>query len=304
MKGSGRMAKGFLKILIALAVTTAAVLAAPYVRAQEAGSKHLGEARTTIEKSALPGEAKTGLLTKADRAVTAGVSAEDVSIIITRGLSREVESRQIESFLETATRTKEQQLPVRLVLDRIEQGLAKGVPAEKISGVTQRLSEHVAAARPIVNKIESSGLRSTRANGSDDAVETVARAMEKSIPQDAVMNAGERVKERKGSIELFNRAVDTMITFVGNGMTAGQAAKMVRTAVDKGYTERELEAMERYMVDGLRKNRPMSDIVSGMNSRMERGEMMREMQERPGAGPMHGPDAGGRGGMSGMGGHR
>jgi hypothetical protein len=298
------MTKRVFRILIAL-VATAGLTIAAYARADEAGAKHLDEARLFVQQSSLSKEAKLSMLTKADRAVAAGIPAEDVSVIITRGLRQGVESRHIESFLETATRVKEQNLPVRLVLDRVEQGLAKGVPSEKISGVTQRLSEHLAVARPIVNKFESGGVRASHAKGSDDAVETVARAMEKSIPQAAVMETGERVKERKGSISLFNRAVDTMTTFVGNGMTADQAAKMVHAAVDKGYSERDLDAMERYMANERRKNRPMDEVVSGMNSLMERGEMNdMQMQDRMGGGSMHGPNSGGMGGMSGMGGRR
>jgi hypothetical protein len=307
MKRNLRMTKGFLKISIALLVTAAATLtAAPYAGADEAGSKHLEEARITVQRSSLSKEAKTGILAKADRATAAGIPAEDVSVIIARGLSNGVESRHIEGLLEIATRTKEQNLPVRLILDRTEQGLAKGVPADKISGVTQGLSEHLAAARPIVNKFESGGAKSTGAKGSEDAVETVARALEKSIPRDAVMKTGESVKERKGSIGLFNRAVDTMTTFVGNGMTTDQAAKMVHAAVSKGYSEKDLEAMERYMVNERRKNRPMDEVVSGMNSRMERGEMMHDMQmqDRTGGGSMGGPNSGGMGGMGGMGGRR
>lgn len=298
------MTKRVIRILIAL-VATAGLTISAYARADEAGAKHLDEARLFVQKSSLSKEAKLSMLTKADRAVAAGIPAEDVSVIITRGLHQGVESRHIESFLETATRTKEHNLPVRLVLDRTEQGLAKGVPAEKISGVTQRLSEHLAAAKPIVNKFESNGLGSTRAKGSDDAVETVARAMEKSIPQDAVMKTGERVRDRKGSISLFNRAVDTMTTFVGNGMTTDQAAKMVHVAVDKGYSERDLEAMERYMANEHRKNRPMDEVVSGMNSLMERGEMNdMQMQDRMGGGAMQGLGSGSMGGMAGMGGRR
>ncbi len=299
------MTKAVLKILTALLLTTAAILTAPpCARAEEAGSKHLEAARVSVEKSQLSRESKSGILTKADRAVAAGVPAEDVSIIITRGLEQGIESRHVEKFLETATRAKEQNLPVRPVLDRVEQGLAKGVPAEKIVGATQRLSDNLSAARPIVSKLETGGIRPTGARGSDDAVEAVARALEKSIPQDAVMKTGEKVKDRKGSIGLFNRAVDTMTTFVGSGMTAEQSAKMVHTAVDKGYSERDLETMERYMVGELRKNRPMNEVVSNMNSRMERGEMMHDMQERPGAGSMHSPNSGGMGGMGGMGGKR
>ncbi len=296
MKRKGPMTKAVLKVIIALLVTAGAVLTPVlYVWAEEAGSKHLEEARVTVEKSSLSKEAKAGMLTKADQAVAAGIPAEDVSIIITRGLNQGVQSRHIEGFLETATRAKEQNLPVRLILDRTEQGLAKGASAEKITGVTERLSEHLSDAKPIVNKFESGGVRPTGAKAPDDAVETVARALEKSIPQYAVMKTGEKVKDRKGSIGLFNRAVDTMTTFAGSGMTAEQAAKMVHTAVDKGYSERDLEAMERYMVNELRKNRPMSDVISGMNAQMEHGTMMRGM-ERQGGGMMGNPGSGGMGG--------
>jgi len=301
------MTECIFNILMVLLLTTAAILtAAPPARAEEAGSKHLEQARITVGRSSLSKEAKAGILTKADQAVAAGIPAEDVSIIITRGLDQGVESRHIEGFLETATRAKGQGLPVRLILDRTEQGLAKGVAPEKISGVTQRLSGHLTAAKPIVNKLESEGIRAPHLKVSDDAVETVARAMEKSIPQDAIMKTGEKVRDRKGSLGLFNRAVDTMTTFAGSGMTAGQAANMVHTAVDKGYSEGDLEAMERYMVNELRKDRPMNDVVSGMNSRMERGEGMRDMQmqDRPGGGTMHEPASGGMGGMSGMGGRK
>jgi hypothetical protein len=301
------MTKDVLHILGVLLLAAAVSLTpVPPARAEDAGSRHLEQAGSAVERSPLPKEAKAGILTRADHAVAAGVPAEDVSIIITRGLDRGVEGRHIEGFLETATRVKEQGLPVRLILDRIEQGLAKGVPAEKILEVTQRLSGHLAAAKPIVNRLESGGVRSTQAKASHECIETVARAMEKSIPQDAVLRTGEKVQERKGSLGLFNRAVDTMTTFAGSGMPAGQAVKMVHTAVDKGYSEGDFEAMERYMVNELRKNRSMNDVISGMNSRMERGEGMRDMQmqDRRGGGTMHEPASGGMGGMSGMGGRK
>lgn len=307
MKRTVPMKKAVLKIFVTLLLTAAALpTASSPASAEDAGTKYLEAARITVEKSSLSKEAKAGILTRADQAVAAGIPAEDVSIIITHGLDKGVESRHIEGFLETAMRVKGQGLPVRLLLDRTEQGLAKGVPADKISGVTSRLSGHLAAAKPIVNRVESDGVKAPHAKASDDAIETVARAMEKSIPQDAIVKTGEKVRDRKGSLGFFNRAVDTMTTFAGSGMSAGQAAKMVHTAVDKGYSEGDLEAMERYMVNELRKDRPMNDVVSGMNSRMERGEGMRDMQmqDRPGGGTMREPASGGMGGMSGMGGRR
>ena len=267
--------------------------------AEEAGSKQLDEARTSVERSSLTKEAKLGLLTKADQAATSGIPSEDVAIIITRGLKQGVPSTTIEGFLETSRKVKEQHLPSRLLLDRIEQGLAKGVPAERISGVTQKLSGHLATAKPVVEKIESRGVKTDRSGRSDDAVETVARALEKSIPPDAIVRTGEKVRDRKGSMILFDRAVDTMTVFVGNGMHAEQASRLVHSAIDRGYSERGLETMERYMADELRKNRSMNEVVSGMESRMERGEM-RDMLDRPGGGMMGGPGGGMGGSGSGM----
>jgi 2-methylcitrate dehydratase PrpD len=43
------MTNGFHKIIIALLLTAAALMAAPYARAGEAGSKHLEEARVTFK---------------------------------------------------------------------------------------------------------------------------------------------------------------------------------------------------------------------------------------------------------------
>jgi len=268
--------------------------------ADETGSKHLGEARSTVEKSSLTREAKAGLLAKADQAVTSGLPAEDVAIIITRGLNQGAPVADIEGFLETATTVKKRNLPVRLVLDRIEQGLAKGAPAERISEVTRKLSGHLATAKPMVDKIESNELKPARSGRPDDAIEAVARALEKSIPPGAIMLTGEKVRDRKGSLMLFDRAVDTMTVFVGNGMHAEEASRMVHSAIDRGYSERDLDTMERYMSDELRKKRSMNDVVSGMEARMERGDM-RERHDRSGGGMMGGPGSDGSGGSgSGM----
>jgi hypothetical protein len=292
MKKNGRAMKHMTTVLALFAVAGAMVLtAAPRAGADEPEPWHLSEARLSVQQSSLPREAKLDILTKADRAIAAGIPAEDVAVIISRGLNQGVESARISGFLETAAQVKGQNLPVRLVLDRIEQGLAKGVPAERISEVSKRLSENLAVAKPMMNRLESGTMKSTRGESPDDAIETVARALEKSIPVDAIMRTGEKVRERKESVALFSRAIDTMTTFVGSGMTADQASRLVHTAVDKGYSERDLASMERYLVNELRNGHRVNDVISSMASRMERGEMHKG-REMPGGGPMRGPGSG------------
>jgi hypothetical protein len=280
-----------------------AVTSLAQARAEEPGSQQrLSHARLAVEQSSLSQNEKLGILTAADRAVSAGISPDDAAVIISRGLEQGAGADRTAEFLETAAKLGERKLPMRLVLDRIEQGLAKGVPSERIAAVARKLSAHLAEAKPLVEKMENRSLNAAD-KAHESAVEAVARALEKSIPAETIVRTGEKVREQKGSTALFGRAVDTMTTFVGNGMATDHASRLVHTAVDRGYSEPDLETMERYMVNELRKNSPMNDIVSGMESRIERGAL-RGSVDRHGGGGLRGPGSGGIGGGPGMGGRR
>jgi hypothetical protein len=180
---------------------------------------------------------------------------------------------------------------MRPVLDRIEQGLSKGVPAERISSAAQGLAEKLATARPIVNDLVRSGIKPVPGRGHDDTIETVARALEKSIPEDAIMRTGEKVKEQKGSITLFAKAVDTMTTFTASGMTTDRASRLVHAALDKGYSEKDMEKMEKTLFDDLKKGRSMDEAATGMESRMNRDDL-HEGRGRIGGEQMRGPGSG------------
>jgi hypothetical protein len=286
---------------IGLALVAAAGVLSIFIapRADAAAAGKLGEARLVVEEASMTREAKSELLAKVDQSIAAGFPAEDVAIIVTRGLKQGVPGDRISGFLDAMTAIKAQGLPVRLVVERIELGLAKGVPAERIEGATRRLAANLAVARPLVEKLEGGGPGSDRGGPSDRTVETVARALERSISPDAIMRTGEKVRDRKASAVLFDRALDTMTVFVGNGMSSDQAARLVHAAVDRGYAERDLETMERYMTEGLRNKHPMHEVASGMEARMERGAL-RDMHERHGGGMMRGSGAGGMGGGGGM----
>jgi hypothetical protein len=278
-----------LSSLAAAAIVTFAVAA--WAGAGETGGKTLDEARLSVERASLARDTKLDILAKADRAVKAGVPSEDAAIIITRGLKQGADGKSISGFLETAATVKERGLPVRPVLDRIEQGLSKGVPAGRISSAAQGLAEKLASARPIVDDLMLSGVKPVPGRGHDDAIETVARALEKTIPEDAIMRTGGKVKEQKGSITLFAKAVDTMTTFAANGMTADRASRLVQAALDKGYSEKDMGKMEETMFSDLKRGRSMDEAAEGMENRMNRNDM-HEGIGRIGGEQMRGPSAG------------
>jgi hypothetical protein len=241
------------------------------------GGTLLNEALFDLDNSSLPQEAKLEVRVQADRAVKKGVPADDVAVIVDRSLKRGAEGGQIAGFLKTAAAVREQHLPVRPVLDRVEEGLSKGVPVGRISTVVRGLAEKLASARPIVSSLAQGGLKP--GSGQDEAIETVARALEKSIPRSVILDAGSKVMEQEGSLELFNRAVDTMTFLVGSGMPVKKASRLVASALDQSYPEREMQKIGATAVAGLQKGGNRNNTIVDRETRRER-ESMHDNRER------------------------
>jgi hypothetical protein len=208
----------------------------------------------------------------AREARAAGVPAEDIAVIVNRSRERGVAAEQVRDMIRIITHTREQNLPVRAVLDRIEQGLAKGVPAERIAAAARRLEEHLAAAMPLVDALGRQGLRPAGAREREDAIESVARAREQAIPDGILAGTGTAVRTRGQTMAQFDRAVRTMTLLAGNGMSAGPAAQVVRECVDHDFIEKDYAKLERNMIEMLRRGRPMEDVVRAAE---------REIRERP-----------------------
>jgi hypothetical protein len=265
------------------------------------GGTLLNEALFDLDNSSLPQEAKLEVRVQADRAVKKGVPSDDVAAIVDRSLKRGAEGEQIAGFLKTAAAVREQRLPVRPVLDRVEEGLSKGVPVGRISTVVRGLAEKLASARPIVSSLTQGGLKPGSSSGQDEAIETVARALEKSIPRSVILDAGSKVREQEGSLELFNGAVDTMTFLVGSGMPVEKASRLVASALDGSYPEREMQKIGATAAAGLQKGGNRNNTIVDRETRRERESMHdnrermdrdqrmdRELMRGPGAGPGRG----------------
>lgn len=282
--------------LLSLLFATVCIAAPAALAAAGESGTLLNGALFDLDHSSLPRDAKLEVRVQADRAVKRGVPADDVAVIVNRSLKRGAGGGQIAGFLNTAAAVREQRLPVRPVLDRVEEGLSKGVPIGRISTVVRGLAEKLASARPIVSSLAQGGLKP--GSGQDEAIETVARALEKSIPRSVILDAGSKVRKQEGSIELFNRAVDTMTLLVGSGMPVEKASRLVASALDRSYPEREMKKIGSTAVAGLQKggNRDnTTNTIINRETRRERESMQtnrertdRELMRGPGAGPGRG----------------
>lgn len=256
--------------LIILVTITSLFIVCGIVMA-DTGEKAIAEIRLSIEKSALSQETKAVLLKNVYEAVNAGIPSDDIAIIINRSLRYGVDGKTIEGFIDTAIKVKRQNLPTRPVLDRIQQGLSKGVPPERILGATRKLAEKLSVAEGIVNNLIKSDVKTGNTAEKGELVQTVARALERSIPKNIITQIGINVRKHNYSLSIFDKAVDTVTNFVESGMSVELASRLVNKAIDKGYSEKDMWKMEREIADELKEGRKMEDVARRMESVMDRG---------------------------------
>ncbi len=251
-----------------------------------------------LQSSSLSQAEQVDLRSRAAAAVSGGVPAEDVEIIVSRAVQRGADAETINRFLSVSLSAKKDGLPIGSILDRVEQGLSKGVPPERIAAAVQQLTQKLEAARPVVDDLIRSGVKPGQRNGRDAAIEATARALEKSVPADDLKGIGAAVRDRKGSLLLYTNAANTVAYFAGSGMSAKTSSNLVRNAVERGYAERDLDGMVRQIDDTMRGGMRADDAAK----KMEREGMQggRGMGQESGAGHGMGSSSG-KGGMGGRG---
>ncbi len=234
---------------------------------------------------------------RAAAAINAGVPAEDVEIIVSRSIQRGADAATINRFLDTGISTRQQGLPVAPVLDRIEQGLSKGVSPERIAVAAQQLASKIVVAQPIVDDLIRSGVKSKQRSDREEAIEATARALERSVSPEDLRKMGAAVRERKGSLPLFTGAANTTAYFAGSGMSARTSSRIVQNAVEKGYSERDLNGMAKQIGDQVMRGTRAEDAAKQMEREgMQSGGMEQDMGGRGGMSPGSG--------MGGMGGRK
>jgi hypothetical protein len=280
--------------LRALTMIAAAALAAMPVLAADPADRVMD----AIGRSGYTLEERTMLRQEMSRALQAGVPAEDLEIIVLRSRERGVPEATVRELVGTAAQALEQRLPVRPVLDRIEQGLAKGVPPERISAASRQLVGHLAAAGPLIDGLAKSGLRTASSREREDAIESVARARERSVPDDVLRKTGELAGKHGRSMAQYDRAVRSLAFFAGSGIPVDRAEPVVRECVQRGFMEQDYARLERNASETLRRGGTTDDVVRGAERDVRQGRSSGDgrsggMQDR-GTGP--GREMGGRGG--------
>lgn len=224
-----------------------------------------------VDVSGFPVEEQNAIQEETALALKAGVPAADLKIIISRSRKRGLAGPAVRELIGTAARAAREELPLQPVLDRMEQGLAKGVPAERITAATRQLVENLAIAGPLVDRLAGEGLRPRSPQERAYAVETVARALESSIPGDVVGETGKAAVRLRLTLSQLDRAVRSMTFFVRSGLPIDSAERIIRAAMQQGFREKEFSRLERNVGGMFRTGRSIDEIVHDAEREIGRG---------------------------------
>lgn len=250
---------------------------------------HLVAISSAVDASTLLATQKIELKAKAVAAIQGGVPAEDVEIVITRALHRKADAATISRYLATSGAVKKEGLPIGPVLDRIEQGLSKGVPPTQVAQASERLADKLRSARPLIDQLLREGLSGK--GDREEAITATARALEQSFSEEALIGFGTAVRRSKGSLQVFTRTLDTASSLSANGVSGKTALSLVTTAVERGYTARDLDTMARRLDAEVKKGARPEDAAAAIGREdmrdarsMRRDDMRRDIKSDHGRG--------------------
>src|SRR2546425_5282545 len=123
-----------------------------------------------LETAQLSPDGKLLIRQKAGEAMRAGVAERVVEKVIRLAVDHGVRAADLGSLLDVVAQAKRRDVPVGPVLDKVQEGLAKRVPPDRIASVASHISENLLAARQVVRRAEQDGVRVERGSERDKTV--------------------------------------------------------------------------------------------------------------------------------------
>ena len=242
-------------LLIVLGVATAGRQAAAQQPAQQ------GELSRALERSNLSAESKARVRSKADALVGVGVAERDVADVIRQGAVRGVPASELIRLLDVVGQTKRRGLPASPVADKIKEGLAKGVPPERIESVASRIGGDLASARDIVRRAEQAGVRVGAPADRERAVEAVADVLGRGVPPDDVESLAHRMggSSRAATMSRLQAGAQVTGDLVSMGVSPRAASDTVGAALAQGMDQRDLERLPERFAQELRRGQSPED---------------------------------------------
>lgn len=190
---------------------------------------------------------------------TLGLSGEAVDSLIAQARQRSVSPATVLEWRATLAQAQKAGVPPGLMGERIGEGLAKGVPADRITQALGTLQNNLAWARQVVEAhVAKAELRAKPV-----VLESALRQM------DAALRAGlaraqiaQIFDKTQLTLEQCAALARTAADLRGFGVEATQLVRVMQSAGRAGLTAAEIDRLERKFVQGHGAGRALPDLLA------------------------------------------
>lgn len=196
----------------------------------------------------------------------------DVNEISRLGESRGLSKEQVNRLIEHASQAGDRGLPSRTILNKIKEGLAKGVPPARVAPVLKDMVGKLEKAREVLGDLVGSG--KGRNHGRQHAMEVLAEALGRGVKPDDVRAIGQSSGQGKGKLTRESLAFGAkgLALTKEAGLSGKDGISLVGEAVRQGYRPNEILDLGREIKKRGREFREDRSRIRSLKKAIERGE--------------------------------
>ena len=221
----------------------------------------------------------------------ASVSISDAQVIVKQARRRDVAPQQVSSWAERLTQMKQGDLPVNSAIDRLQQGLSKGIPAVRINSALDNLIRNLAWGQQLVSTRVARTEMRVQPELAAQAIENLEVAQRQGFSKKQLQHI---LGDAPLSLGQVTASTDMAIQWNALGAEPQAVVAILQQAMQAGMSVDELNSINQTMLQGLQQGRNFNELNTELQQSFTGMEFSSpgEMMEDFGNGETFVPDTG------------
>jgi hypothetical protein len=196
-------------------------------------------------------------------------------------------AEEVKPLVDLATKAGERGLPPGPLVNKIKEGLAKGVEPARIEPVLREMAGRLATAQETLKELSGRGLVDAGSSGRQRAVEVLAEALGRGVSPDEVRQIGRLAQEGKPRLtpDALASGAKSLAVMKEGGVPAREGLSLVADALRQGFRPSELADLSRELKRRGREGRlPLQAVQDAVKRGDRPDQIFREDRRGPGGG--------------------
>lgn len=253
-------------------IIVVAVLGAWAPGVATAGGPVNGELDRILSGQGADPGARASITQAAREAADAGIPHADIRAIVRGCLERGMDTREIVRFLSLVAETRKEGSSPGPVLNTIEQGIAKGVAAERILAVAEHVQARLRTSQRIMARARDQGLGDGTPVERTRTQEALAAALGAGLTEQEANELAKLAGKNGIGPAQLSRDVEAVVHLKEAGMPQDLAVRFGRQTIILRYTEKRTAMLERAALDMHKEGLSWEEAFSRIGAERHRGD--------------------------------